>query len=129
MGAIDLDRSWPEDESHENGRYQHRCYACDNLFMGHKRRVVCRLCSTIKENTRATTPPVVSSDPGVGDDVTYAFIYSYTQLGVLQDGRMLVAINSCRAVPVGEGELGPHDSQEPQVERLRLWPTDPSPEG
>lgn len=36
--------SWPEDFAHENGNYQCRCICCNDLFMGHKRRVVCRVC-------------------------------------------------------------------------------------
>lgn len=35
---------WPEDAGHENGNYQNRCIYCQRLFIGHKRRVVCRIC-------------------------------------------------------------------------------------
>ena len=38
------ERDWPEDFSHENGNYECRCYSCKNTFVGHKRRVTCRLC-------------------------------------------------------------------------------------
>lgn len=40
-----VERSWPEDESHENGDYFNNCALCLRTFMGHKRRVVCRACS------------------------------------------------------------------------------------
>lgn len=36
---------WPEDASHENGNYQNRCCHCERLFIGHKRRVACRVCA------------------------------------------------------------------------------------
>ena len=39
------DGDWPEDFSHENGNYQCKCCQCDQLFIGHKRRVVCRKCA------------------------------------------------------------------------------------
>ena len=36
---------WPEDFSHENGNYLCRCFYCNRVFTGHKRRVVCRECA------------------------------------------------------------------------------------
>ncbi len=39
-------RDFPEDASHENGRYMCYCLLCDRNFYGHKRRVVCKLCTT-----------------------------------------------------------------------------------
>lgn len=41
----DLERDWPEDFHHENGNYLNRCSICDEEFMGHRRRVVCKVCS------------------------------------------------------------------------------------
>lgn len=40
------DRSYPEDYDHENGNYANQCIDCDQLFMGHKRRVICKKCLT-----------------------------------------------------------------------------------
>lgn len=37
---------WPEDFSHENGNYQNKCCHCGVIFVGHKRRVVCKVCAT-----------------------------------------------------------------------------------
>lgn len=37
--------SWPEDFGGENGNYQNECVTCKALFIGHKRRLVCRLCA------------------------------------------------------------------------------------
>lgn len=39
-------RDWSEDFNHENGNYQNLCYNCQKTFIGHKRRVVCKLCVT-----------------------------------------------------------------------------------
>ncbi len=44
---------WTEDFSHENGNYQNRCIHCDCLFMGHKRRVTCKVCAQPKFNFRS----------------------------------------------------------------------------
>lgn len=41
----DASRDWPEDFPHENGQYMNTCYLCKNTFIGHKRRVVCKVCS------------------------------------------------------------------------------------
>jgi len=40
-------QDFSEDFSHENGNYQCRCYRCGHTFVGHKRRVTCKLCVTI----------------------------------------------------------------------------------
>lgn len=37
-------RDWTEDSEHENGRYLNTCLHCKRGFMGHKRRVVCKVC-------------------------------------------------------------------------------------
>jgi hypothetical protein len=39
------ERSWSEDAGHENGRYSCSCAHCLRMFVGHKRRVFCRVCS------------------------------------------------------------------------------------
>ena len=38
------DNDWTEDFAHENGCYGCRCLECDQPFVGHKRRVICRVC-------------------------------------------------------------------------------------
>ena len=40
----DEPRNWPEDYSHENGKYTCHCAICNSEFTGHKRRVICRVC-------------------------------------------------------------------------------------
>ncbi len=36
--------NWTEDFSHENGNYMNICIRCDQEFLGHKRRVICKKC-------------------------------------------------------------------------------------
>jgi hypothetical protein len=36
--------NWEEDYTHENGKYQNKCYDCGKLFFGRKRRPVCKVC-------------------------------------------------------------------------------------
>lgn len=38
-------RDWEEDWAHNNGQYLCRCMWCKLMFMGHKRRVTCRVCA------------------------------------------------------------------------------------
>lgn len=44
--SADSTRDWPEDFSHENGRYQNVCIDCGEIFIGHKRRVTCKKCAS-----------------------------------------------------------------------------------
>lgn len=37
-------QDWTADFSHENGNYQRNCICCKTMFLGHKRRVVCKVC-------------------------------------------------------------------------------------
>lgn len=37
-------RSWPEDFNGENGCYENSCCYCRHPFLGHKRRVICKVC-------------------------------------------------------------------------------------
>lgn len=43
------DRDWPEDSSHENGNYFCTCFQCGKIFIGHKRRVICKLCASVSQ--------------------------------------------------------------------------------
>jgi len=38
---------WQVDFSSENGNYQNTCIKCDNTFMGHKYRTICKTCADI----------------------------------------------------------------------------------
>lgn len=48
---IKSERNWKEDFSHENGNYQCTCVCCGKGFIGHKRRVVCKVCDGAQEVT------------------------------------------------------------------------------
>lgn len=49
--------NWHEDAGHENGRYQRECLECGALFVGHKRRHICRKCHhEAKEKHDKMTP-------------------------------------------------------------------------
>lgn len=39
------ERSWQEDFGHENGNYNCICYLCDKIFIGYKRRIICKVCA------------------------------------------------------------------------------------
>ena len=41
-------KNWGEDKELENGNYYCLCVLCKEFFIGHKRRVVCRECSALK---------------------------------------------------------------------------------
>jgi DNA-directed RNA polymerase subunit RPC12/RpoP len=41
----DYERNWQEDFSEKNGNYLNKCSECGELFVGNKRRVVCKKCS------------------------------------------------------------------------------------
>jgi len=53
-------RNWPEDATHENGNYENRCMECDQSFIGHKRRVICKACL----NLLTPSPDRPASDQG-----------------------------------------------------------------
>lgn len=40
------ERAWHEDAAHDNGNYYNTCHHCGRTFVGHKRRVTCRVCAT-----------------------------------------------------------------------------------
>lgn len=44
-------RDWREDASHENGNYWNECLICHGMFLGHKRRTVCKACYTAASRT------------------------------------------------------------------------------
>lgn len=42
------ERSFPEDQGHENGNYHNECVMCLRMFTGDKRRSVCKVCEVLK---------------------------------------------------------------------------------
>jgi hypothetical protein len=39
------ERDYPEDFKYENGHYMCHCLDCHKSFLGHKRRIICKLCA------------------------------------------------------------------------------------
>jgi hypothetical protein len=58
-----LAKNWQEDSSHENGNYGCKCSACNSMFLGHKRRVICKEClikpaqPTVKDSLTVQAQP------------------------------------------------------------------------
>lgn len=52
MRIDDKERERGEDFSHENGKYSNYCLTCKELFTGHKRRLVCKLCARLMQKSR-----------------------------------------------------------------------------
>ena len=45
ISSLNPEKDWKGDWRFENGNYFCTCMFCKELFTGHKRRVVCRLCA------------------------------------------------------------------------------------
>lgn len=45
--STETERRWIEDQDHENGNYSCDCIDCGRHFIGHKRRVICKVCSEV----------------------------------------------------------------------------------
>lgn len=54
--------NYPEDAAHENGKYLCRCIICCELFIGHKRRIVCKLCNNPPAPPTAATSPSANAE-------------------------------------------------------------------
>lgn len=49
---IDSPKSWTEDFDHENGKYICNCISCEDMFIGYKRRVICKECASLSLNEK-----------------------------------------------------------------------------
>ena len=54
MQSLPSPKDWPEDWQHENGKYYNGCVICNDTFIGHKRRVICKQCATIDSRCHET---------------------------------------------------------------------------
>lgn len=62
--------NWPEDFSHENGNYNNTCCMCKIVFVGHKRRYICRVCATpesVRSETAGLRALIVKKDEALRD--------------------------------------------------------------
>ena len=51
--GCNYNKCWPEDFEHENGNYFCNCIKCKEMFIGHKRRVVCKECVDTGEDNES----------------------------------------------------------------------------
>src|SRR4051812_33049297 len=56
IDRVVTERDWQEDFSHENGNYVCQCHHCWHMFVGHKRRTSCKICSTCTCDVETETP-------------------------------------------------------------------------
>lgn len=86
---------WPDDFAGENGNYRNKCPTCGIMYVGHKRRVSCRICAG-PDLTRLKDPK--PSDSRVArvlgsyeSEVTPASIRSLTEEKVRRDREDLLS--------------------------------------
>jgi hypothetical protein len=76
MLGEDYAGNWVEDFSHENGNYLNNCISCKKDFIGHKRRVVCKVC--------AFADVIIVDDDGIGKAHTLASLKDCTDVLIRQ---------------------------------------------
>jgi len=67
-------RNWEEDYDHENGRYSNTCISCQEYFIGHKRRVTCKVCDTEAQKPLCYRPNCKFTVEKEGDDCGKCYI-------------------------------------------------------
>jgi len=45
IGKPEDSKNWGEDSQYENGNYMCKCINCGEVFQGHKRRMICKVCA------------------------------------------------------------------------------------
>jgi hypothetical protein len=76
----EANRDWDEDFNHENGNYQCHCGVCGNYFIGHKRRVRCKVCAAIPAPQQLKEPAI---DEGVIKELAATTYPKYGDDGIL----------------------------------------------
>ncbi len=82
MSTSILTWDWVEDAGLENGNYQNRCGNCGALFIGHKRRIICKHCSTL-------VPPEAAMLDGMNGELMVMAAHRYCL------GRRSYIVGSC----------------------------------
>jgi hypothetical protein len=59
------ERTWHEDAGHENGNYYCLCHHCGRQFVGHKRRVECKVCAMLAASPASPAQPAKLTDADV----------------------------------------------------------------
>lgn len=67
---VPSERDWTEDFEHENGKYFCVCGQCKNIFIGHKRRVRCKLCGYGSNPKTAVKPDFAKLAEGAWNNTT-----------------------------------------------------------
>lgn len=72
--ALNADRmqeiGWPEDWPGDNGEYLGKCRSCGESFLGHKRRLTCKPCSTKEpQMTEFLTDEMIQAGESVWRDL------------------------------------------------------------
>jgi uncharacterized OB-fold protein len=68
---------YPEDFEMENGLYMNQCRECGNMFCGHKRRGICKVCA---EEVESETESYVEKFKGWDEEKQNAFIKEMKEL-------------------------------------------------
>ena len=55
-------KDWTEDFEHENGQYQNLCRECNSIFIGYKRRLVCKECMDKKQVSVEPVKPEIAEE-------------------------------------------------------------------
>lgn len=65
----EINRDWNEDKSHENGNYVCVCCDCGFHFIGHKRRVICKVCVAPENQLKEPAIEAVSNSKSEKGDI------------------------------------------------------------
>lgn len=107
-------RDWKEDFTHENGNYANMCMYCEQSFYGHKRRVVCKVCSDLRINVPSEA---VCSECKIKPPCKHFKVIDKTPQ---QDASSFEVIGVDPGVVVNE-EFGPEQVQHEYRHRLIQW--------
>lgn len=97
---LERKRSWPEDENeHGENMYQNTCQAesCKQMFYGHKRRTICRMCATdiAEGNKPKFNDPkqvlIVPKDLEISTGKMFAQVAHASVAAILNLGRLVLA--------------------------------------
>ena len=70
--CLDNARNWKEDFEHENGMYMCICTRCKLDFIGHKRRLICKVChENFPKDATTQVKPTPPASIGLKDGVSY----------------------------------------------------------
>lgn len=104
------ERSFTEDYVHENGHYFNTCCHCLRQFIGHKRRVICKVCSALDEAMRAAG----QQNPAQEQSVESSEYMAYTDYFRDQ-------IAATKPAAASSADAGPADVREMAAQLADAW--------